>query len=153
MLFTDLVSSTESAARLGDRRGARCSTSTTARRGAWSAATRGEVIKSTGDGLLALFDIPGSAINAAKDLQADIAALGLLMRAGIHTGEIERRGDDVGGIAVHVAARVQALAEPGEIVVSSVIPALTSGSGFAFDDLGDHQLKGVPGDWRLYRAG
>ncbi|HZN15162.1 MAG TPA: adenylate/guanylate cyclase domain-containing protein, partial [Acidimicrobiales bacterium] len=99
-----------------------------------------------------LFNTPGSAIHAAKDLEADIHALGLSMRAGVHTGEIERRGDDVGGLAVHVAARVQALAGAGEIVVSAVIPALTSGSGFTFDDLGDHQLKGVPGDWRLYRA-
>jgi class 3 adenylate cyclase len=152
VLFTDLVSSTESAARLGDKR--------------WrelldvhdSTALRivrrhgGEVVKSTGDGLLALFDTPGSAIRAARDLQADLAPLGLAVRAGIHTGEVERRGNDVGGIAVHVAARVQSLAGAGEIVVSAVIPALTSGSGFTFDDLGDHQLKGVPGDWRLYRA-
>jgi class 3 adenylate cyclase len=152
VLFTDLVASTESAARLGDRRWREILDvhDSTARRIVRRHA--GEVVKSTGDGLLALFDTPGAAIRAAKDLQADILPLGLAMRAGIHTGEIERRGDDVGGIAVHVAARVQALAGAGEIVVSAVIPALTSGSGFQFDDLGDHQLKGVPGDWRLYRA-
>ena len=152
VLFTDLVSSTESAARLGDRRWRELLDvhDSTARRVV--RRHNGEVIKSTGDGLLAVFDTPGAAIHAAKDLEADISALGLTMRAGIHTGEIERRGDDVGGIAVHVAARVQALAGPGEIVVSAVIPALTSGSGFQFDDMGDHELKGVPGDWRLYRA-
>jgi class 3 adenylate cyclase len=153
VLFTDLVASTESAARLGDRRWRELLDvhDSTARR--IIRRHHGELVKSTGDGLLALFDTPGAAIRAAKDLQADIHAVGLEMRAGIHTGEIERRGDDVGGIAVHVAARVQALAGAGEIVVSSVIPALTSGAGFQFDDLGDHQLKGVPGDWRLYRAG
>jgi len=152
VLFTDLVSSTESAARLGDRRWRELLDvhDSTARR--IVRRHGGELVKSTGDGLLALFNTPGSAIHAAKDLEADIHALGLSMRAGVHTGEIERRGDDVGGLAVHVAARVQALAGAGEIVVSAVIPALTSGSGFTFDDLGDHQLKGVPGDWRLYRA-
>ncbi len=152
VLFTDLVSSTEAAARLGDRRWREILDvhDATARR--IVRRHSGEVVKSTGDGLLAVFDTPGAAIHAAKDLQADILPLGLAMRAGIHTGEIERRGDDVGGLAVHVAARVQGLAGAGEIVVSAVIPALTSGSGFQFDDLGDHQLKGVPGDWRLYRA-
>jgi class 3 adenylate cyclase len=152
VLFTDLVASTESAARLGDRRWRELLDvhDNTARR--IIRRHGGELVKSTGDGLLAVFDTPGSAIHAAKDLQADILPLGLSMRAGVHTGEIERRGADVGGIAVHVAARVQGLAGPGEIVVSAVIPALTSGSGFSFDDLGDHQLKGVPGDWRLYRA-
>jgi class 3 adenylate cyclase/pimeloyl-ACP methyl ester carboxylesterase len=153
VLFTDLVSSTESAARLGDRRWRELLDvhDTTAKRIVRRHA--GEVVKSTGDGLLALFDTPGAAIHAAKDLQADIRALGLEMRAGIHTGEIERRGTDIGGIAVHVASRVQGLAGAGEIVVSAVIPALTSGAEFNFDDLGEHQLKGVPGDWRLFRAG
>lgn len=153
VLFTDLVSSTEAAAKHGDRKWRELLDvhDNTARRVV--RRHNGELVKSTGDGLLAVFDAPGAAIRAAKDLQADISALGLEMRAGIHTGEIERRGADVGGIAVHVAARVQALAGAGEIVVSAVIPALTSGAEFQFDDLGDHQLKGVPGDWRLYRAG
>jgi class 3 adenylate cyclase len=110
----------------------------------------GRFIKSTGDGLLATFDAPGRAIRAAAALRDAAPGIGVQIRAGLHVGEIELRGDDVAGVAVHVAARVAAAAGPGEILVSSTIRELVAGSGLDFEDRGTHDLKGVPGPWHLY---
>jgi class 3 adenylate cyclase len=152
VLFTDIVGSTDRAASMGDRR--------------WKALldahddiardrvgrSQGRFIESTGDGVLATFDRPGRAIRAAWAIQESIRALGLEIRAGLHAGEIEMRegGRRVGGIAVHIAARVTAIAAPGEILVSSTVKDLVAGSGVEFSDRGVHDLKGVPGGWRLF---
>jgi class 3 adenylate cyclase len=152
VLFTDIVDSTATAARLGDDR--------------WreildrhDRAAREEVevhggtfVKATGDGLLARFEGPTRAVSCAHALAARVAPLGIEVRAGAHTGEVERRGDDIGGLAVHVAARVAALAGPGEVLVTRTVKDLTVGAALDFDDRGDHELKGVPDDWRLYAA-
>ena len=108
------------------------------------------MVKSTGDGVLALFDGPGRAIRAAEEFREQLDQVGLPIRAGIHTGEVELRGDDVGGIAVHLAARVMAEGEPGEILVSSTVRDLVAGSGIGFVDRGLHSLKGIEDDRQLY---
>ena len=110
---------------------------------------RGRIVKSTGDGILATFDGPARAIACALDLRASLRPLGLSIRAGLHTGEIELRGDDVGGISVHIAARIEALADSSEVLVSRTVADLVVGSGIEFDDRGEHQLKGVPGTWHV----
>ena len=110
----------------------------------------GRVVKTTGDGTLALFDSPASAIDCARDAVREAARVGVQLRAGIHTGECEIMGDDVSGIAVHVGARIAALAGAGEVLVSSTVKDLVAGSGLSFADRGEHVLKGVPGTWRLY---
>ena len=150
VLFTDIVASTERAAELGDRR--------------WrellqvhdDLGTRlveqwgGRVVKSTGDGLLATFDGPGRAIAGAVALRDQLADIDVQIRAGLHAGEVELRGDDVGGIAVHIAARIMAQAGPGEVVVSRTVRDLVAGSDRHLEDRGTHQLKGVDGDWQLF---
>ncbi len=103
-----------------------------------------------GDGVLATFDGPARAIRCAQQIQRGVAPLRLQVRAGVHTGEVERIGDGVAGIAVHVGARVSAMAEPDEVWVSDIVRQLTAGSGIEYRDRGPHQLKGVPGDWQLY---
>lgn len=147
VLFTDIVGSTERAEALGDD--------------AWTAAldahngvvethvagARGEVIKFTGDGALATFDGPARAINCACGIRDAVQDLGLDIRAGLHTGEVEMIGRDVHGIAVHIAARIMALAGPGEVLVSGAIPPLVLGSRIVFDDRGSHALKGVRDPW------
>jgi class 3 adenylate cyclase len=110
---------------------------------------RGRVIKTTGDGALATFDGPARAIRCACALRDAMTRAGVELRAGIHTGEVEQRGSDIGGIAVHLAARVQALAGAREVMVSRTVADLVAGSGIAFSDRGEHELKGVPGRWRL----
>jgi class 3 adenylate cyclase len=110
---------------------------------------RGEVVKQTGDGVAATFDGPGRAITCACAIRDGVRPLSLEVRAGLHTGEIERRGGDVSGVGVHIAARVAALAGPGEVLVSSTVRDLVVGSGIAFEDRGSHALKGVPDEWRL----
>jgi class 3 adenylate cyclase len=107
-------------------------------------------VKLTGDGVLARFDGPGRAIRCAFALRDALQPLGIEIRAGLHTGEIELRGDDIGGIAVHIAERVQTFAEPGEVLVSETVPRLVTGSGIEFEDRGEHELKGVPGTWKLF---
>jgi class 3 adenylate cyclase len=107
-------------------------------------------VKTTGDGFLATFDGPARAVKCAEGICQAVKPLGLAVRAGCHTGEIELLGDDVGGLAVHIAARVAALAGPGEVVVSSTVKDLVIGSGLAFAERGEQELKGVPGSWRLY---
>jgi class 3 adenylate cyclase len=107
------------------------------------------VIKFTGDGALATFDDPARAITAAQGLIADLADAGLEVRVGIHSGQIEITGDDVAGIAVHLASRISALAEPGDISVSRTVRDLLLGSAIEFDDRGAHDLKGIPGTWEV----
>ena len=111
---------------------------------------RGRVVKSTGDGLLATFDGPARAIRAACAAREGLRSLGIEMRAGLHTGEIELRHEDVGGIAVHIGARVAARAAAGEVLVSSTVKDLVAGSGLRFVDRGAHNLHGVPGEWHLF---
>jgi class 3 adenylate cyclase len=107
-------------------------------------------VNTSGDGFLATFDGPQRAIRCAMAIRDAVAALGIEVRAGLHTGECEIRGDDIGGIAVHIGARVSALAGPNEVLVSSTLHDLVIGSGLQFDDRGAHELKGVPGDWHLF---
>jgi class 3 adenylate cyclase len=110
----------------------------------------GRHIKTTGDGILATFDGPARAIQCGRALCEGARQLGLDVRVGLHTGEVERRGGDVAGIAVHIAARVQAQAQPGEVWVSRTVADLVTGSGIKFGDRGEHELKGVPGGWQLF---
>jgi class 3 adenylate cyclase len=109
-------------------------------------------VKATGDGLLATFDGPARGIRCGSELLGAAAELGLQLRAGLHTGEIERRGDDIAGIGVHIAARVSALADPGELLVSRTVKDLVAGSGLAFETRGEADLKGVPDRWELFRV-
>ena len=107
------------------------------------------MVKATGDGFLAAFDGPARAIRCAQAISAQARALGLPIRAGLHTGECELRGDDLAGIAVHIGARVAGLAAPGEILATGTVRDLVAGSGIEFEDRGEQDLKGVPGPWRL----
>lgn len=150
VLFTDLVDSTPTAARVGDQRWLELLDEHDRLAAEMVNEFRGRVVKSTGDGLLATFDGPARAVNCARSIGAAVRRLGLEIRAGIHAGEIELRGDDVGGIAVHVAARVMGQADGGEVVVSRTIKDLTAGSGLQFRDRGTHELKGIPEPWQLY---
>jgi class 3 adenylate cyclase len=103
--------------------------------------------------MLATFDGPARAVRCAQAICGGVRSLGIEVRAGVHTGEIELRGDDIGGIAVHIGARVSALAGPGEVLVSSTVKDLVAGSGITFIDRGSHVLKGVPDEWRVFTAG
>ncbi len=150
VLFTDIVGSTEHATTLGDR--------------SWKdllenhdrAVERqlrrygGQLVKQTGDGVLAIFDGPARAVQCAGAIREALQQLGVQIRAGLHTGEVERRGEDLSGVAVHLAQRVQGRAEPGEILVSRTVVDLVAGSDLRFEDKGEHELKGVPGSWRLF---
>ena len=113
---------------------------------------RGNLIKSTGDGILATFDGPGRAVRCALALETGSKQIGLPLRAGLHTGEIEIRGRDIGGIAVHAAARVMAQSNADEVLVSRVVTDLVAGAGLKFADRGSHELKGFPGLWDLFAA-
>jgi class 3 adenylate cyclase len=113
---------------------------------------RGRYIDSAGDGLLATFDGPDRAVRCARALGAAVGELGLDIRAGCHTGEVELAGDHIRGLVVHVGARVGALARAGEVLVSSTVKDLTAGSGLQFEDADEHELKGVPDQWHLYRV-
>jgi class 3 adenylate cyclase len=150
ILFTDIVGSTERAAELGDRRWRNVLETYLGLTRTIVEEHRGRVIRVDGDGMLATFDGPGRAVRCVSALVDGVRPLGLEIRAGLHTGEVELMGDDIGGIAVHIAARVMAEAGPGELLVSSVIPPLVAGSGIDFDDRGEYDLKGVPGTWRLF---
>ena len=150
VLFTDIVGSTRLAAEMGDTR--------------WNAllgehyqVTRkqleryaGHEVKTVGDGILATFDGPARAIRCAAAIRDAVAELGLTIRAGLHAGEIEIRSDDIAGLAVHIGARISALAEGGEILVSGTVKDLVVGSGMSFEDRGRHALKGAPGEWQVY---
>jgi class 3 adenylate cyclase len=152
VLFTDIVGSTELAAELGDRRWRDLldSHDETVRR--QLERFRGREVNTVGDGFLATFDGPGRAILCAFAIRDALRALGIEVRADLHTGEVELRGDDVAGVAVHIGARVAAIAGAGEVLVSGAVPPLVAGSGIEFMDRGERQLKGVPGSWKLYRA-
>jgi len=152
VLFTDIVGSTERAAELGDRRWHEVLDAHDRAAADEVARHRGRFIKTTGDGVLATFDGPARAIRCAAAIGDAVRGLGIELRAGLHTGEVELRGEDVGGIAVNLAARVTAEAGASEILVSSTVKDLVIGSGIEFDDRGSHELKGVPGEWRLYKA-
>ena len=152
VLFTDVVRSTERAAELGDRRWRELLDRHDAVVAAELERFGGHAVKSLGDGLLATFDGPARAIRCARAVVDALAGLGLELRAGIHTGECERRGDDLGGIAVHIGARVAHCAAPGEVLVSATVKDLVFGSGLEFEDRGSRTLKGVPGKWRLYAS-
>ncbi len=153
VLFTDIVDSTVHAVALGDRQWRAVLEQHDALARRVVADHRGVVVKQTGDGLLATFDGPGRAVRAAQGMRDAVAAtLGLQVRAGVHTGEIERRPDDVAGIAVHIAARLAATAGPGEVQVSSTVKDLVVGSDLEFADRGLTTLKGVPGEWRTFVA-
>ena len=152
VMFTDIVGSTERASALGDR--------------GWKellgahhdavrhllARYRGREIDTAGDGFLATFDGPARAVRCALAIAQAVSELGIDVRIGVHTGEIELEGDDVRGIAVHIGARVSSLAGPAEVLVSSTVKDLVAGSGLAFEDAGEHELKGVPDLWHLYRV-
>ena len=153
VMFSDIVSSTRHASDLGDERWARLLDEFDALAARQVERFRGRLVKSTGDGHLAVFDGPGRAIGCAAALHQGVIRLGIQVRVGLHTGEIELRGDDVGGIAVHVAARVLGQAGPGQTLVSAVVPPLVLGSGIDFEDKGEYELAGVPGIWRLLAAG
>ncbi|HSC93248.1 MAG TPA: adenylate/guanylate cyclase domain-containing protein [Gaiellaceae bacterium] len=153
VLFTDVVGSTERAAELGDSRWRELLDRHDAIAAGHVARFRGRLVKTTGDGLLATFDGPARAVRCAQAIAADVRELGLAIRAGVHTGEVELRGDDVGGLAVHIGARIAALAGAGEVLVSRTVTDLVAGSGLAFGDRGEHELKGVPGRWQLFAAG
>jgi class 3 adenylate cyclase len=153
VLFSDIVGSTEQATALGDR--------------AWAARLSqhdqaidrqlvrfdGHLVKRTGDGVLATFDGPARGVQCAVAIRDALRQLGIDVRIGLHTGEIERRGDDVAGIAVHLAQRVQAMAGPGEVLVSRTVVDLVVGSDLRFVDHGEHDLKGLPGTWRVFGVG
>jgi class 3 adenylate cyclase len=149
VLFTDIVGSTERAADQGDRRWRTLLESHDAITRGVIDQHGGRMIKLTGDGVLATFDGPGRAVQCARSLREALRTLAIDIRAGIHTGEIEVRGDDIGGIAVHVASRVMDHADPGEIWVSGAVPLLMVGSSVEFELRGEWALKGVPGDWQL----
>jgi DNA-binding NarL/FixJ family response regulator len=152
VMFSDIVSSTERAAKIGDRR--------------WRELldrhdelvrrelTRhgGREVKTTGDGFLAMFDGPARAIRCAVAIRDELRPEGVEVRIGLHAGEVELRGDDVGGIAVHIGARVASSAQPGDVVVSSTVKDLVAGSGIRFVDRGEHTLKGISDRWRLFEV-
>jgi class 3 adenylate cyclase len=152
VMFTDIVGSTAMAAAVGDRawRGQREAHDRAVR--ANIARYRGREVKTLGDGFLATFDGPTRAVRCALDIVAAVASLGMEVRAGLHTGEVEIERDDVSGIGVVIAARVGALAGPNEVLVSQTVKDLVAGSPLAFEDAGDVELKGVPDRWRLFRV-
>jgi class 3 adenylate cyclase/pimeloyl-ACP methyl ester carboxylesterase len=152
VLFTDIVDSTARAAEAGDSRWRELLAEHDRLLRREIARERGRVVKSTGDGLLATFDGPARAIRCARTIRGAVRDLGLELRAGLHTGEVELVGDDIAGLAVHIAARVLGQAAAGEVLVSSTVKDLVVGSGLEFTDRGTHELKGVPGEWRLFAA-
>jgi class 3 adenylate cyclase len=150
VLFTDIVGSTERAAQLGDQRWRELL------EGYYELARReltrfrGREVDTAGDGFFAAFDGPARAIRCAEAITGGVRSLGIEIRAGLHTGECEVIGEKVGGIAVHIGARVASLARAGEVLVSNTVKDLVAGSGLGFEERGTHTLKGVPGEWRLY---
>jgi class 3 adenylate cyclase len=150
VMFTDVVGSTRRAAELGDRAWTELLGRHHVIVRAMIARYRGQEIDTAGDGFLATFDGPARAVKCAQAVCEAVKPLDLEVRAGCHTGEIELLGADVGGIAVHIGARVAALAQPSEVLVSSTVKDLVAGSGLVFAERGEHELKGVPGAWRVY---
>ncbi len=152
VLFTDIANSTRTAAAVGDRRWRDLLDEHDRVAHQFVDRHRGKAIKTTGDGILATFDGPGRAVRCALAFSEAARNLGLPVRAGLHTGEIELRGKDVSGIAVHAAARVMSECQPGEVLVSRVVTDLVAGTGLRFSERGSHELKGLPGRWDLFAA-
>jgi len=152
ILFTDIVASTAKAVELGDERWLELVEAHEAFATREVVKFGGAVVDFAGDGLLATFDGPARAVRCAFALRRQVQNLGLEMRAALHTGEIERRGDDVAGIGVHIASRIVSLAGPGEVLVSRTVRDLVAGSGLDFVDRGTHALKGVPEEWQVLAA-
>ena len=152
VMFTDIVDSTRRAAELGDSRWRELLERHDELVRRHLGRHRGREVKTTGDGFLATFDGPARAIRCATEISEAVRDLGIEIRAGLHTGECEVRGDDVAGMAVHIGARVGAAAQAGEVLVSSTVKDLVVGSGIEFDERGTQELKGVPGEWRLFAA-
>jgi class 3 adenylate cyclase len=150
VLFTDIVDSTRRAAEMGDRDWHALLDAHDAVVRSQLARFRGREVNTSGDGFLAMFDGPQRAIRCAMAIRDAVQALGIQVRAGLHTGECEIRGDDIGGIGVHIGARVSALAGPNDVLVSSTLRDLVIGSGLEFEERGAHELKGVPGEWHLF---
>jgi class 3 adenylate cyclase len=150
VLFTDIVDSTRRAAEIGDRDWHALLDAHDAIVRAQLARFRGREVNTSGDGFLAMFDGPQRAIRCAMSIRDAVQTLGIEVRAGLHTGECEVRGDDIGGIGVHIGARVSALAGPNEVLVSSTLRDLVIGSGLEFEERGTYELKGVPGEWHLF---
>jgi class 3 adenylate cyclase/pimeloyl-ACP methyl ester carboxylesterase len=150
VLFTDIVDSTRRAAEMGDRDWHALLDAHDAVVRSQLARFRGREVSTSGDSFLAMFDGPQRAIRCAMAIRDAVRSLGIEVRAGLHTGECEIRGDDIGGIAVHIGARVSALAGANDVLVSSTLRDLVIGSGLKFEERGAHQLKGVPGEWRLF---
>jgi class 3 adenylate cyclase len=153
LLFTDIVDSTTRAAEWGDRRWRDLLDRHHEVVRAQLARFGGREVSTTGDGFFASFASPTQAVRCALDVAEAVSRLGVQIRAGVHTGEVEVRGTDLGGLAVHIAARVAAAARSGDVMVSSTVKDLLAGSGLAFEDRGEHELKGVPGAWHLFAAG
>jgi pimeloyl-ACP methyl ester carboxylesterase len=152
LLMNDIVSSTERAVEVGDSRWNELLTQYYATVRKELAAFQGREVNTTGDGVLATFDGPARAIRCAMQLRDELRLGGLEVRSGLHTGEVAKRGDAVAGIAVHIGARVSALAAPGEVLVTRTVRDLVAGSGIAFEERGEHELKGVPDRWAVYAA-
>jgi class 3 adenylate cyclase len=150
VLFTDIVASTEHQAQVGPREWSRLTDNHDAMVRAALARYRGHEIKTTGDGFLATFDGTGRALRCAVDILAGAKDIGLELRAGVHTGEVEVRGDDIAGLAVTMAKRVCDLAGPGQVLVSETVRSNMVGVGVEFEDRGEHELKGIPDVWRLF---
>ncbi|MEA3501932.1 MAG: adenylate/guanylate cyclase domain-containing protein [Actinomycetota bacterium] len=152
VLFTDVVGSTSTAADLGDRRWRELLEAHNTLVRDQFVRFRGLEVNTTGDGFLATFDGPARAIHCAQEIGRLTRQLGIDVRAGVHTGEVERVGDDIAGIAVHIAARIAGRAGAGEVLVSGTVRDLVAGSGLEFEDRGSHELRGVPGEWRIFAA-
>lgn len=150
VLFTDFVNSTAKLAELGDKKWRSILEQHDAIAAKELQRHRGRLVGSTGDGLVAIFDGPARGVRCAQALIDAVRPLGVEVRAGLHCGEIEVRGDEIGGLAVHIGQRVSALAGPGEVLVSRTVTDLVVGSGLQFADRGEHELKGVPGTWAIY---
>ena len=152
VMFTDIVGSTEKASELGDRQWRELLGAHDREVRSHLARFRGREVDTAGDGFLAIFDGPVRAVRCAQAIAEAMKPIGLEIRAGCHTGEVELEGDKVRGLAVHIGARVAAMAGPGQVLVSSTVKDLVAGSGLTFEDRGEHELKGVPDRWRLHRA-
>lgn len=152
VLFTDIVSSTQAVARLGDKRWTDLLDAHDAVINRELDRYRGRKVNPTGDGVLATFDGPARAVRCAQAIREAVRPLGIEVRAGLHTGEVELRGADIGGIAIHIGQRVCGLANANEVLVSRTVTDLVVGSGIEFEDRGEHELKGVPGAWRLFKV-
>ena len=152
VLFTDIVGSTQRAQEAGDQRWRELLDAHDEAARRLIGREGGRWVKSTGDGVLAVFDGPGRAIRCALALRTELRGIGIEIRAGLHTGELDLLDDDVGGIAVHIGARIMAAAGPGEVLVSRTVRDLVVGSGIALEDRGTHALKGLDDPWHLFAA-